>query len=53
MTVAEEVCAACGQGGYWVGYDPTTREQRCVNHIGPLSTFIHADPQPMVSEDER
>ncbi len=27
-------CAVCGMGGYWVGYDPTTKEQRCVNHIG-------------------
>lgn len=27
-------CAVCGMGGYWVAYDPTTKEQRCVNHIG-------------------
>lgn len=28
------VCAVCGMGGYWVAYDSTTKEQRCVNHIG-------------------
>lgn len=24
----------CGVGGYWVAYDPMTKEYRCVNHIG-------------------
>jgi hypothetical protein len=58
--MSAETCAACGQGGYWVAYDPQTEEQRCVNHIGfdtwptltsaPDSWGYELAPEPTVQE---
>jgi len=28
-----EVCAVCGQGGYWVGWSGEHGELRCANHV--------------------
>lgn len=28
-----QVCAVCGQGGYWVGYSAPHGEDRCINHL--------------------
>jgi len=30
---AANVCAVCGQGGYWVGFQPAFGELRCANHV--------------------
>lgn len=27
-----QLCAVCGRGGFWVGYDSKAGEDRCVNH---------------------
>lgn len=29
-----QVCSVCGQGGYWVGFDASTGEDRCASHVG-------------------
>lgn len=29
--MSEATCAACGRNGYWVAWDPSTQEDRCLN----------------------
>lgn len=36
-------CSICGHVGYWIGYDSTTGEYRCANHVGTLNRWERTD----------
>lgn len=45
MKTVVMICTICGDGGYWVAFDGSTGENRCVNHIGPQPGVC---PQPCI-----